>query len=78
VHPRTESTAHIWQVAIDMSLFYVALFLACLTGVCALVMIGDKLRRMYVDWLASTDICTSNEPGLDEARHGHFESLVMQ
>jgi hypothetical protein len=61
-----------------MSVFYVALFLACLTGVCALVMIGDKLRRMYVDWLASTDICTSNEPGLDEARHGHFESLVMQ
>jgi hypothetical protein len=61
-----------------MYVFYVALFLACLTGVCAFVMIGDKLRRMYIEWLASTDISTSDAPGLDESRHGHFESLAMQ
>jgi hypothetical protein len=68
----------IWQLNLCMYVFYVALFLACLTGVCALVVIGDKLRRIYIDWLASTDICTSDEPELDESRHGHFESLVMQ
>jgi len=60
-----------------MSVFYVALFLACLTGVCTFVVIGDKLRRMYIDWLASTDSFTSNEPA-PGSRHAHIESLLMQ
>jgi hypothetical protein len=33
-----------------MTLFYAMLFLACLAGVCALVLIGDMLRRVYIDW----------------------------
>jgi hypothetical protein len=33
-----------------VTLFYAMLFLACLDGVCALVLIGDRLRRVYIDW----------------------------
>jgi len=57
-----------------MFVYYAALFLACLTGVCAFVMIGDKLRRIYIELAGEyNDIYTSDEPGLDESRHGHFE-----
>ena len=57
-----------------MFVYYAALFLACLTGVCAFVMIGDRLRRIYIELAAEyNDIYTSDEPGLDESRHGHFE-----
>jgi hypothetical protein len=45
-----------------MIVFYAALFLACLTGVCTFVVIGDKLRRTYIDWLASADLFTRDEP----------------
>jgi hypothetical protein len=44
-----------------VTLFYVALFVACLTGVCALVVIGDKLGRVYVDWRKRGD-SFRNEP----------------
>jgi hypothetical protein len=43
------------------ALFYVALFLACLTGVCALVVIGDELQRVYFDWRERCD-SFRNEP----------------
>jgi hypothetical protein len=59
-----------------MSVFYVALFLACLTGVCTFVVIGDELRHMYIDWLASTDSFTSNGPA-PRSRHAHIESSLM-
>jgi hypothetical protein len=36
-----------------VTLFYAMLFLACLDGVCALVLIGDRLRRVYIDWYES-------------------------
>ena len=39
-----------------VTLFYAMLFLACLAGVCALVLIGDKLRRGYIDWCEGRDI----------------------
>jgi hypothetical protein len=58
-----------------MSLFYVTLFMACLTGVCAVVVIGDKLRSVYIDWLGSTDLIR-DEP--TERRHVYIESPLMQ
>jgi hypothetical protein len=42
-------------------LFYIELFLACLTGVCAFVVIGDELRRVYINWRERRDIFR-NEP----------------
>lgn len=42
-----------------MTLFYVALFLACFTGVCAFVVIADELRRVYIDWCERGDISRS-------------------
>ncbi len=56
-------------------LIYAELFFACLVGVCALVVIGDKLRSVYIDWLGSTDL-VRDEP--TERRHVHIESLLMQ
>jgi hypothetical protein len=43
------------------ALFYVALFLACLTGVCAFVVIGDELHRVYIGWRERCD-SFRNEP----------------
>jgi hypothetical protein len=64
----------IWQVGLAMFVYYAALFLACLTGVCAFAVIGNKLRRIYIELVGEyNDIYTSDEPGLDESRHGHFE-----
>jgi hypothetical protein len=56
-------------------LIYAELFFACLVGVCALVVIGDKLRSVYIDWLGSTDL-VRDEP--TERRHVYIESLLMQ
>jgi hypothetical protein len=53
----------IWHVDAVMPLFYVTLFMACLTGVCAFVVIGGELRRVYVDWCERRDIFR-NEPRL--------------
>jgi hypothetical protein len=57
---RQTTRCNIWQAraryvalfpaSCAVTLFYVVLFLACLAGVCALVLIGDKLRRVYLDW----------------------------
>jgi hypothetical protein len=45
-----------------VTLFYTMLFLACLGGVCAIVLIGDKLRGVYVDWRDSSDIVRRESP----------------
>jgi hypothetical protein len=55
-----------------MTLIYAVLFFACLVGVCALVLIGDKVRSVYIDWLGSTDLIR-DEP--TERRHVYIESL---
>jgi hypothetical protein len=60
----------IWQIGMAMFAYYAALFLACLTGVCAFVVIGNKLRRIYIELVGEyNDIYTSDEPGLDKSRH---------
>jgi hypothetical protein len=53
----------IWQVRSAMFVYYAALFLACLTVVCAFVVIGGKLRRIYIELAGEyTDVYTSDEP----------------
>lgn len=49
-----------------MSLFFpqpvlFTLFLACLTSVCAFVVIGDEMHRVYIDWRKRCD-SFRNEP----------------
>jgi hypothetical protein len=56
-------------------LIYAELFFACLVGVCAFVVIGDKLRSVYIDWLGSTDLMR-DEP--TERRRVYIESLLMR
>jgi hypothetical protein len=56
-----------------MTLIYAALFFACLVGVCVLVLIGDLLRRAYIQWLGCADICIRDEA----ERHVYIESLLM-
>jgi hypothetical protein len=58
-----------------MTLIYAVLFFACLVNVCALVLIGDRVRSVYIDWLGSTDLIR-DEP--TERRHVYIESLLMQ
>jgi hypothetical protein len=60
-----------------MFVFYSALFVACLTGVCTFVVIGDKLRRIYIDWLGSADLLTRDEPARRQ-RPVYIESVLMQ
>jgi hypothetical protein len=46
----------LYAASCGMTLIYAVLFFACLVGVCALVLIGDKVRSVYIGWLGSTDL----------------------
>ncbi len=59
-----------------MLVLYAALFLACLVGVCWVVVIADKLHRIYIEWLGSADIFTHDELTF-AARPVHMESVLM-